>query len=159
MNVQTKEIRAERSARTADQTPIGRWSPANDGAILSKEDAAAMFALSKSEWNDNVLAVSLAGAATAIKGPSDVLTMGTGDRSVSYMVVAPSYDDGDPRPLFLQIMVVYPHENSIDYTGEAASHVTARARQEMKPEYDVVGTHADTDLGFEFTFFVRETGH
>jgi hypothetical protein len=73
--------------------------------ILSKSDAARMFATSLTEWNENVTGAKMYGAAEAIKGSGSALMMvsldpvtlwplrkRTGEPALGFLMVHPIYE-------------------------------------------------------------------
>ena len=56
--------------RAKAKLPLEDQRMAKKEALLSKEDAAAMFLLSKEQWNDNVLRAHKQGVARAVSSPS-----------------------------------------------------------------------------------------
>jgi len=127
-----------------------------DEAILSKEDAAAVFSMNKQEWNGNVLASEAVGLTATIEGENGVLKMGIQYSEGVAMLVSPSYDYGDARPSFVQVVVVYPEPLASIFTEETARAVKEKAVAEMSPEYDVTALHEESEIGFMFHFFISE---
>lgn len=126
----------------------------NNNDILSKADADAMFALSKDEWNANVLAAAAAGAAKAIPGSGNVLKMGT-RQEVGLLVVAPSYDDSPGHPSFLQVSIFYERKISSLMTGDALNSIKQKASYELAPEYNVAMVREEMASGLLLMFFIR----
>lgn len=129
---------------------------AQQGAILSKQDAASMFALSKQSWNQNVRSGAATGAMRAIRGSNGVLKMGIRYPEGPALVIVPTYDNGDAKPSFLEVTVVYPNRLAQTFDEKTAKDVEAKSVEEMKPDYIVTALHQKSEIGFMFIFFIRE---
>ena len=124
--------------------------------LLSKEDAAEMFLLSKDQWNDNVLRAHKQGVARAVSSPSGIYKMGFAYPEGYHMVVTPTYHRGDEKPSYLQVYVIYPPALQEDFTEEIIEQVKETAIQEMRPQFSVTASHEITDLGLGFIFFIED---
>lgn len=111
---------------------------APDLEILSKDDARAIFAMTRSEWVENVQRAVTAGAARAMGRPESggvtmVMTSQAGE-----LFVRPDYSD-EGTPDFLIVTVGYRSPTVEPLTDAALNDAIERAKRQMEPEYEVTG--------------------
>ena len=133
--------------------------PRIEDAILSKKDAMAMFAMSKSKWNKNVLSAASTGQFKAVQGSGGILGMGSRHPGGTALLVKPYYDKGDKKPDLLQIITVFPLKFRFLFSKKSVDDFQQTAKNEMKPEYNIILIFKEEPYGFVFDFFIRETGN
>jgi hypothetical protein len=108
-----------------------------DLEILSKADARSIFAMTRSEWTENVRQAVMAGAATAMGDPESGATLAT-TNPTGYFFVKPNYS-GKGRPDFVQATVGYRSPTAELLSDNMLNDVIDYATRQMEPEYKVVG--------------------
>jgi hypothetical protein len=106
--------------------------------ILSKDDAGAIFAMTRAEWTENVRRAVMGGAARATGSPESGLAMVTNTRA-GELFVRPNYN-GEGRPDFIHVTVGYSSTTVL--TDAVLNDAIKLAEQQMEPEYEVTG-HAE----------------
>ena len=129
-------------------------SPASaqrDIEILSKEDAAQVFALSKVQWRENLVAVAKTGMGTrtgdalTVKAPKGVVTP------------LPIYSRTDARPSRLEVTVEMEREDVTRFDDAMVADVMQHMRRQMEPEYVATGrAERIQGGGMRFFFTVSE---
>jgi hypothetical protein len=130
---------------------VSAASAQSDIEILSKEDAAQVFALSKAQWRENLVAVVKAGLGTrtgdalTLKAPKGVVT------------TLPIYSQTDARPSRLEVTVVMEREDVTRFDDAMVADMMQYMRRQMEPEYIATG-RAERILGggMRFLFTVSE---
>lgn len=122
--------------------------------ILSKKDAALMFALKRAEWNRNVEAAYKAGFAKAMGVEESGYGMVT-PNPYGFMIVSPDYSSAD-FPDFIQVTVAYrpPHAQKI--TDAALEETIQKAKSELAPEYEVIGDINRLEGGVGIFFIISK---
>ena len=109
--------------------------------ILSKDDAAAMFNLSFSEWKQNALAVQEAGLAKYESLAPLEVTLIAEDAPFGRVVTTPSYKSADSLPWKLSVAVIFNRAASQVYLSLPSTEHEISIRDiyhEMMPEYTVM---------------------
>jgi hypothetical protein len=123
----------------------------SDTDILSKDDAAQVFAMTRQQWRDNLNAIVRAGLGT---GTGDALTLKTPEGSVTTL---PLYSQNDPRPSRLEVTVHMDAPHSARFTDALVADMTKAVRQQMSPEYMVdVRTERGPRGAMRFLFAVSK---
>lgn len=140
------------------------WISAGGGAlvqepakieILSKDDARAIFAMTRAEWVENVRRAVMAGAAKATGSPdSGGVTMHTSNQT-GHLSVRPDYSD-DGRPDFILVTVGYRAPTAGLLSDAALDEAIEQAEKQMAPEYEVMGTVERLDGGVAIFFTIME---
>jgi hypothetical protein len=117
-----------------------------DIEILSKDDAAQVFALSKAQWRENLAAVVKAGLGTRA---GDALTLKAPKGIVTTL---PIYSQTDTRPSRLDITVEMEREDAARFTDALIADVMQHIRRQMEPEYLATG-RAERLAGGRMRFF------
>jgi hypothetical protein len=126
--------------------------PPDDDLILSKSDAQAMFAFSRSRWEANVAAVVAARLGEVTGSPKT----GTGvsfKTPVGVVQTLPIYVDSDAKPNKLQVTVEYQRLAGWLLSDVSVQSAIAKAEQEMLPEYIVNGNFKRVEGGGLTVFF------
>lgn len=105
--------------------------------ILSKNDAAMLFTMSRHDWNSNVESAVKSGVAKA-----------TGEKQSGYVMhtfspnwilsVGPSYSNPQ-RPDFIQVTVGYREPIASELTSNELEKTIAKSQKELSPDYMVMG--------------------
>lgn len=109
-----------------------------DLEILSKDDAGAIFAMTRAEWTENVRRAVMGGAARATGSPESGLAMVT-NTGAGELFVRPDYSC-EGRPDFIHVTVGY--RSATVLTDAVLNDAIKLAEQQMEPEYEVTG-HAE----------------
>ncbi len=131
--------------------PSAAWAQA-DSDILSKDDAAQVFALSKRQWRENATNVVRAGLGSRA---GDALTLTTPHGRVTTL---PVYAKDDARPSRLEVTVEMEAEHFKLFTDDLARDLLRDVRAQMAPEYGADGRVERTARGMIFFFTVTEAG-
>ena len=119
--------------------------------ILSKKDAALMFALQRSEWNNNVEAAYRSGIAKATGAAERGYGMVT-PSPYGFMIVSPNYSSAG-FPDFIQVTVAYRPPHAQKMTDARLEDAIQKAKTELAPEYEVIG-NVDRIKGGVGIFFI-----
>ena len=125
-----------------------------DLEILSKNDARSIFAMTRSEWTENVRQAVMAGAATATGIPESGATMAT-TTPTGYLFVKPDYSD-EGRPHFIQVTVGYRSPTAELLSDAMLNDVIDHATRQMDPEYEVIGRVERLEGGAAIFFILTE---
>ena len=123
----------------------GQVSWAEDpNAILSKEDAAQMFAMSEAQWVANVGALKASQLGDYAIAPSGEYTLYMRpDPLAGLLAVSPSYASDKSRPWKLSVSVNAdtPTASSLytAMTEEDVEHILQTAMRNLAPEFPVMG--------------------
>ena len=114
---------------------------AEEFELLSKDDARAMFAMTREQWILNVQAAASAGSAKAFGTPQDIsMIMSKPDWD---LIVKPNYRGNESRPDIIQVTVAYRDPKAaVIFTDTAISSLTQQAKKQLAPEFDV---HANAE--------------
>jgi hypothetical protein len=128
------------AAATMFHSPITAMAQGGtlDLEILSKEDAGAIFAMTRAEWTKNVQRAVMAGAARSAGNPESGLAMVTTTRA-GELFVRPDYSD-EGTPNFIHVTVGF--RSPTVFTDAVLNDAIKSTEQQMVPEYDVTG-HAE----------------
>jgi len=98
-----------------------------------------MFAMSVTEWNENVQVAKMYGAGEAIRGSGSALMMVTIDPAGFYLMVHPIYED-HPKPRMIHVTVGYKFPLSATFAhDQVVVKALRKAMVDMQPEYTVIG--------------------
>ena len=122
-----------------------------DIEILSKADAAQVFALSKTQWRENLVAVVKAGIGFR---EGDALTLNAPKGVVTTL---PIYSQSDARPSRLEITVVMERKDVTRFDDTTVRNMMQHVRRQMEPEYVATGrAERIEDGGMRFFYTVSE---
>ena len=124
--------------------------------ILSKEDAKATFALSRAEWESNLRAAVMAGAARAMSSPTEASTMVTEQSGGMILMVRPLFQKDNLKPEALQVTVGYRSQLSRTLSDSALNDAIKLAKSQMSPEYTVIGNVSRSAGGIAIFFMIME---
>jgi hypothetical protein len=122
-----------------------------DTEILSKEDAAEVFALTRQQWRENVVAVVTAGFGTRT---GDALTVKTRSGIVTTL---PIYSQTDARPSRLEITVLTERQDVRGLGDARVAEMMQHMSRQMQPEYVATVRAERTRGGVRFSFTVSES--
>jgi hypothetical protein len=123
--------------------------------ILSKEDARAIFAMTRAEWVENVRQAVMAGAARATGKPeSGGVTMVTTTQAAE-LFVRPDYSD-EGRPDFILLTVGFRSPTAERLSDAALDDAINLAARQMEPEYEVTGRAERLEGGAAVFFTIME---
>ena len=111
---------------------------ASDIEILSKDDARAMFAMTRAQWVENVRRAVIAGVARAMGSPETALAMAT-TTPTGVLFVKPDFSGEGRKPDFIQVTVGYRYPKSALLTDSALNDAVQASKKQMEPEYEVIG--------------------
>ena len=123
--------------------------------LIAKSDARRLFAMSRQRWNQTIRHAAASGMASPLRHESP--------RSPGMSVLAPGgivstllrYDAGDARPSAVLFVFAYAPANAPRFTDASVDEIVARMKNQMAPEFHVVG---ETDrIGDRVTFFLFMT--
>ena len=114
---------------------------AEEFELLSKDDARAMFAMTRAQWISNVQAAASAGSARALGTPQDIsMIMSKPDWD---LVVKPGYRGNEPKPDIIQVTVAYRDPKVAEILTDAViGSLTQQAKKQLAPEFEV---HANAE--------------
>ncbi len=124
--------------------------------ILSKDDARAMFAMTKDEWIANLHQAVAAGAATPMGTPETGLGMAMNTPDGDLLVVRPIYSENEQTPDFIQVTVGYRYPRSTFLTDAALEDAIQAAKAQMMPDYDVTGSVEEMIGGISVFFIITK---
>ena len=113
-------------------------------ALLSKEDAAQMFAMSETQWVANVETIKASQLGDYQIAPTGEYTLYMRpDTSAGLLAVSPSYASDKSRPWKLSVSVNAntPNASSLytAMTEEDVEHILQTAMRNLAPEFPVMG--------------------
>ena len=111
---------------------------ASDIEILSKDDARAMFAMTRIQWVENVRRLVISGVTKAMGSPETGLAMAT-TTPTGQLMVRPDYSGEGRKPYLVQVMIGYRYPMSALLTDSALNDAIQASKRQMEPEYDVIG--------------------
>lgn len=124
--------------------------------ILSKADAREVFAMSKTQWNENVrLAVGL-GISGQVGRPETGLGMVTRTEA-GLLLVVPDYSSNDERPDFIQLSIGYDRPPYVYLTDLELESAIQEATKQMRPDFEVVGGFERIEGGINVWFAIMES--
>ena len=65
-------------------------------------------------------------------------------------------DQGETRPDYLQVLVLYPPGFRPIFSEEAINDIKLKASEQMKPDYKVMAFHEQLKDGLMFNFLIEE---
>jgi len=124
--------------------------------ILSKDDARALFAMTRAQWVENVQQAVMAGVAEATGRPeSGGVTMHTRTQ-VGVLSVRPDYSD-EGRPDFILMTVGYRAPAAGLLSDAVLDEAIEQSKQQMAPEYEVMGRVERLEGGVAIFFTIMES--
>ena len=133
-----------------------RVESADASDILSKADAASIFAATRQQWEARVTRAVSAGAARRTGSPQTGIGMATQTPEGHLLIVRPMYFTGDARPTAIQVSVGYRPPFSNRFTDTLLSEFSEETKRQMHPEYDVEVAGERRPDGFMLLFTIRE---
>lgn len=130
--------------------------PAPAIEILSKDDAREMFAMTKQEWVVNVQRAVAAGVATSTGTPETNFGMAMTTMGTDLLLVTPSYGEDGRKPEFIQVVVGYRDPTAQHLSDAALKEAIETAREQLAPEYDVIGDSERLEGGASVWFIITE---
>ena len=123
--------------------------------LLSKDDARAIFAMTRAEWAENVRRAVATGAARATgKSESGGVTMVTTTQA-GELFVRPDYSD-EGRPDFILVTVGYRSPPAELLSDASLNDAIELAKRQMEPEYEVTGRVERLEAGAAVFFTIME---
>ena len=124
--------------------------------ILSKDHAAAIFAMDKGQWN-----ASLRKAGTTEDVQENLNAQGVARMELEYstgafLYVVPEFDKSNDNPSRINVTLAMPTPMSLMFDETTIYEITGRAKLEMLPEYDVSTDHATVGGGVALFFVIVE---
>lgn len=138
--------------------PTARAGSENASDILSKADAASIFAMTRQQWEAQVTRTVSAGAAKRIGSPETGIGMATQTPEGHLLIVRPMYFTGEAKPTAIQVTVGYRPPFSDRFTDALVPEFTEETKRQMRPEYDVMVAGERMPGGFMLLFTIREAG-
>ena len=134
---------------------IGSVCGAGD-TILSKNHAATIFAMNKSEWNDSIRKGGAARTARA-----DFTAQGVARMKIQYdngalLYVVPEFDSSDVYPSRINVTLAMPTPMSLMFDQAKIDEIKGQAKVEMLPEYEVSIDHQSVGGGVALFFIIVE---
>lgn len=124
--------------------------------ILSKEDAAWMFATSKTKWNANARLAQASGVTMAIINDQGVARMVVDYDMGIRMFVTPDYSSSVEGPDFIQVTVGYPPPLGTMFSDEVVADLILTTKRRMALEYMVEVSVDRIGEGIAFYFHIIE---
>ena len=124
--------------------------------ILSKDHAATIFSMNKSEWNNSVLKNK-----TVQAQKSDLNAQGVARMLLQYgngalLYVTPEFEATNHSPSRINVTLAMPTPMSLMFDEETIRKITEQATLEMLPEYELLGSHESVGGGVALFFVIRE---
>jgi hypothetical protein len=129
--------------------------PPDEDLVLSKSDARAMFAFSRSHWEANVAAVVAARLGEATGSPKTGIGVSL-KTPVGVIQTLPIYVGSNAKPNSLQVTVEYQRLAGWLLSDVGVQAAIAKAEQEMLPEYIVSGDFKRVAGGLAVFFLIVE---
>ena len=132
-------------------------SPGNAAdTILSKDHAATIFSMNKSEWNNSVLKKK-----TVQGQKSDLNAQGVARMLLRYgngalLYVTPEFEATNHSPSRINVTLAMPTPMSLMFDEETIRKITEQATLEMLPEYELLGSHESVGGGVALFFVIIE---
>ncbi len=128
---------------------------APDIEILSKDDARAMFAMTRAQWVEYVRRAIVAGVAKAMGSPETGLAIAT-TTPAAQLIVRPDFSGEGQKPDFIQVTVGYRYPRSALLTDSALNDAIQASKRQMEPEYEVIGDVERIQGGVAIFFIITE---
>ena len=132
-------------------------SPGNAAdTILSKDHAATIFAMNKSEWNNSVLKNK-----TVQVQKSDLNAEGVARMQLQYgngalLHVTPEFEISNHNPSRINVTLAMPTPMSLMFDEDTIRKITEQAALEMLPEYNLLGSYENVGGGVALFFVIIE---
>lgn len=124
--------------------------------MLSKADAAAVFAMTSEEWQANVAAAVQNGVAQPVGAPGEgPYGMAMRNAEGDLLVVSAAYPDGPQAPAFLQVTVGYSGARAEAIGPKDVARLLMAAERTMAPEFKVLGRHDEIEGGLTIKVVIR----
>ncbi len=128
----------------------------NPVEIISKEEAARVFAMSKAQWLTNAQNACAAGAARLFGSPEVGISINTRTADGDLFSVKANYLTSDGRPDDVQVSIGYlPPRDSL-LSDDAIRDAMAAATKQMLPEYTVLPNFERSAKGLMVFFLIME---
>jgi hypothetical protein len=124
--------------------------------ILSKDDARAMFEMTKEQWHSNVYQAVAAGAVMPMGTPETGYGMAMNTPDGDLLVVKPVYFGNDRSPDLIQVTVGYRPPRSALLTNADLEDAVRVAKIQMAPEYEVTASIEEIEGGVSIFFIIAE---
>ena len=134
---------------------IGSVCGAGD-TILSKNHAATIFTMNKSEWNDSIRKGGATQTATADLNAQGVARMKLQYDNGALLYVVPEFDGSDIYPSRINVTLAMPTPMSLMFDQAKIDEIKGQAKVEMLPEYEVLIDHQSVGGGVALFFIIAE---
>ena len=134
---------------------IGSVCGAGD-TILSKNHAAAIFAMNQSEWNDSIRKGGGTRTETTDLNAQGVARMQMQYNNGALLYVVPEFDGGDVYPSRINVTLAMPTPMSLMFNQTKIDKIKGQAKVEMLPEYEVSMHHESVGGGVALFFIIAE---
>ncbi len=124
--------------------------------ILSKDDTQAMFAMTEDQWLANVQQAVASGIARSMGTPEVGIMMAVSTAEDDILMVRPSYGENKQKPEFVQVVVGFRYPRSELLTKEKLKEAIHVAKEQMKPEFMVIGHVEEIADGISIDFIIDE---
>ena len=134
---------------------IARAQTPDQDMILSKDDAAMLFKMSRHDWNSNVERAVKSGVAKATGGKQSGYVMHTFTPNW-ILSVGPNYSNPE-RPDFVQVIVGYREPIASKMTSKSLNNTIEKAKSELSPDFKVTGDIERMKGGVMIFFTILES--
>ena len=124
--------------------------------ILSKDHAAAIFAMDRTQWNASVRTAKTTEDAKTDLNAQGVARMELEFSTGAFLYVVPEFDNPNDNPSRIKVTLAMPPPMSLMFDEITIYEITGRATLEMLPEYDVSTDHATVGGGVALFFVIVE---
>jgi hypothetical protein len=135
---------------------LGRVASTTPIEIIPKDDARAVFAMTREQWNENVRQAVMAGICRTSGRPEIGLSMSMLTQEGHLVLVQPNYATDPERPDFVQVDVGYRDPVPGHLTDAMLKDAIKAAEKQMQPEYELIGGIDRFAGGMSVYFFIRE---
>ncbi len=124
--------------------------------MLSKADAAAVFAMSSDQWQANIDAAVENGVAQPVGSPGEgPFGMAMRNPQGDLLAVSAAYPQGPEAPAFVQVTVGYSGARAEAIGPKDVARLLMATEQSMAPEFAVLGRHDEVDNGLTIQIVIR----
>ena len=124
--------------------------------ILSKNHAATIFTMNKSEWNNSIRKGEATQTATADFNTQGVARMTFQYDNGALLYVVPEFDGSDIYPSRINVTLAVPTSMSLMFDQAKIDEIKGQAKVEMLPEYEVLIDHQSVGGGVALFFIIAE---
>ena len=124
--------------------------------ILSKDHAAAIFAMDRTQWNASVRTAKTTEDAKTDLNAQGVARMELEFSTGAFLYVVPEFDNSNDNPSRINVTLAMPTPMSLMFDETTIYEITGRAKLQMLPEYDVSTDHATVGGGVALFFVIVE---